>query len=85
MWNKMEEVRRQMEIKGIKKIAGMSWIEIDGKSFKFFAHDNSYPEIYPELKKLHNEIELIGYIPDTNWVLNDLGEEQKEGLLCSHR
>jgi len=55
----------------------MSWIEINGK---YFAHDNSYPEIYPELKKLHNEIESIGYIPDTNWILNDLGEEQKEGL-----
>ncbi|CAF1124058.1 unnamed protein product, partial [Didymodactylos carnosus] len=59
---KAESVRWKMAHENIRKIPGMTWIEIDGVSHSFYAHDTSHPksnEIYNELGKLQQD--LIDY------------------------
>ncbi len=87
---KMEEashVREKMRLLGIKKIPGQSWIEIDGVTHTLYASDSSHPkaaEIDAQWRKVNAELQKLGYIPDTSWVLQNISIEQKKILLCKH-
>jgi hypothetical protein len=77
-----------MEELGLKRIPGLSWIEVDGDVHSFVVQDKSHPrtaEIYAKLNELHHNMRVQGYIPDTAWVTREMGEEQKEDSLCYHR
>ncbi|XP_072992230.1 pentatricopeptide repeat-containing protein At2g03880, mitochondrial [Typha latifolia] len=86
-WNGVEHVRKAMRDRGMKKEPGRSWIELGKKVHVFTAGDLSHPQsdfIVRELNRLIGRISNKGYIPDTEFVLHDLGREQKEELLRYH-
>jgi pentatricopeptide repeat protein len=82
-----DRIRELMKEHAIRKIPGQSWIEVNGEVHRFFVHDQRHPrrrEIYLELEKLSTEMRRAGYVPDTNFILHDVEEEEKEHLLCYH-
>ncbi|CAM6118093.1 unnamed protein product [Calypogeia fissa] len=86
-WEKVSVVRTMMLERGVRKNPGRSWIEVDNKVHEFIVGDTSHPEskeIYTELNKLTGKMKAEGYIPDTQLVLQNIGEEDKELALCSH-
>ncbi|MBA0793451.1 hypothetical protein Gohar_017855, partial [Gossypium harknessii] len=87
MWEDMAKVRNLMTKRNLKKIPGWTWIEVDNKIHQFSVGDKSHPlskEIYGLLKSLIEKLELAGYVPDTNFVLHDVDEEVKVGMLYTH-
>lgn len=86
-WEDVAEVRRTMRDRGIKKEPGCSWIEVDKQLHTFILGDGSHPQItdiYRELHLLIRKLMEEGYVPDTNFVLQDLEVEQKEDSLRYH-
>lgn len=86
-WEDMAKTRDLMTKGGLKKIPGWTWIEVDEKLYQFSAGDKTHPrsnEIYEMLKRLGEKLELAGYVPDTSYVLHDVDEEVKKGLLYAH-
>ncbi|OMO85721.1 hypothetical protein COLO4_21487 [Corchorus olitorius] len=79
-WEEANLVRKEMKDVGIKKGAGCSWITVKNKVHSFQAKDTSHEmnsKIQEMLGKLRNEMKVAGYIPDTNFALYDLEEEEK--------
>ncbi|KAH9297554.1 hypothetical protein KI387_029236 [Taxus chinensis] len=86
-WGDVQKVRRLMKDKGIKKIPGCSWIEVNKIVHVFCVGDRSHPqtqEVYAKLEELSEEMRAAGYSPDSKHVLNDVEEEEKELFLCHH-
>ncbi|KAG6495244.1 pentatricopeptide repeat-containing protein At4g21065-like [Zingiber officinale] len=86
-WDDVAKVRELMANKGLRKTPGWTLIEIDKKTHRFRVGDKSNPlskEIYKTLKVLIEKLELAGYVPDTNFVLHDIDEELKAGILSTH-
>lgn len=76
-----------MKERNLIKEAGCSWIEVDNKVHKFHVGETSHPqtlEIYDKLDQLALKIKEFGYVPDTNFVLHELEEEQKVQYLFQH-
>ncbi|CAK9174893.1 unnamed protein product, partial [Ilex paraguariensis] len=70
-WEDMAKIRELMTHRRLKKIPGWTWIEADNKIHQFSVGDHTHPwskEIYEKLKSLSEELELAGYVPDTNCV-----------------
>ncbi|KAG0450737.1 hypothetical protein HPP92_026536 [Vanilla planifolia] len=87
MWDEVELIRQTMDHKGVVKKPGSSWIEIRGKVHMFLVGDASHPDakkIYALLEKLQIKMKEEGYVPDMNYVLHDVDEEQKEHTLSYH-
>eukprot|EP00253_Pinus_taeda_P001206 PITA_01206 len=86
-WDDRAKVRKLMEDRRVKKETGYTWIEVNGKVHTFVARDRSHShttEIYSMLEQLYGQMKGAGYVPDTNFVLHDVAEEQKEYFLFHH-
>ncbi|KAL5721963.1 hypothetical protein ACHQM5_005539 [Ranunculus cassubicifolius] len=86
-WDKVTETRKMMKTRNVKKDPGYSWIDVKGKTHSFVVDDKSHPEavlIYDKVKELIRIIKKEGYIPDTDFILHDLEEEDKERALYYH-
>lgn len=86
-WNDVGRVREAMKNRDVKKLPGFSYIELNGTIFKFYNGDQSHPdwkEIYTKLEEIRYRIREFGYVPETNYVLHDIGHEEKENALCYH-
>ncbi|GLT41907.1 hypothetical protein SLA2020_159360 [Shorea laevis] len=86
-WEDVSEIRRAMRDRGIAKEPGCSWIEANKQIHAFILGDNSHPQIKDINRKLNHlihELMGIGYVPDTNFVLQDLEREQREDSLRYH-
>lgn len=86
-WEDVTEVRKSMRIGGISKEPGCSWIEVNKKIHAFIVDDNSHPEkdvINRQVNLLSLRLRELGYLPDTNFVLQDLEGEQSEDSLRYH-
>jgi len=86
-WDCLANVRKKMKDKGVKKEPGVSWIEVKGRVHNFTARDRRHPQIrviYEKLEELTKLMKEAGYVPDTNFVLHDVEEEQKEQFLSYH-
>ncbi|KAG8381157.1 hypothetical protein BUALT_Bualt06G0093200 [Buddleja alternifolia] len=86
-WKNASKLRKLMKERGLVKEAGCSWIEIGNKVHKFYVGDTNHPEakeIYEELDELVMEIKEMGYVPDMNFVLHEVEEDQKEQYLFQH-
>eukprot|EP01018_Ginkgo_biloba_P022532 Gb_14918 [translate_table: standard] len=86
-WDGIEKVRNMMKNRRVKKTPGCSWIEVDKQVHAFLVGDTSHPqthEIYAKLETLSGQMKAAGYVPDMNFVLNDVEEEQKEQILFHH-
>jgi hypothetical protein len=87
LWEKSMDIRKRMKEMGVRKEAGCSWIEFGDEVHKFVAGDGSHPQS----EQLHGFLEILlekmkkeMYVPDTSCVLHNVGEEEKETLLCGH-
>ncbi|XP_057950036.1 putative pentatricopeptide repeat-containing protein At5g40405 [Malania oleifera] len=86
-WDRVSNVRQIMKAKGVRKLPGCSVIEVDGEVHEFFVGDESHPrygEIEEMLGEISKRLQLSGYVANTNPVLFDIEEEEKEGALYKH-
>lgn len=86
-WDDVGRVREAMKNRYVKKVPGFSYTEVDGVIHKFVNGDQSHlswQEIYRKLEEVRFRIESYGYVPETNYVLHDIGQEEKENALCYH-
>ncbi|ONI16348.1 hypothetical protein PRUPE_3G093300, partial [Prunus persica] len=87
MWGKVREIREMMTDRGVTKEPGISWIQIKNKVHYFLMGEKAHDEI-KEINMAVNELyrcfRATGYVPDTNFVLHDVAEEQKEDDLLYH-
>ncbi|XP_057873704.2 pentatricopeptide repeat-containing protein At1g08070, chloroplastic [Cryptomeria japonica] len=86
-WGEVQIIRRLMKDKGVRKSPGCSWIEGHKTVHAFCVGDRSHPqtqEIYVKLEKLSWEMKAAGYIPDSEHVLSDVEEEEKEFFVFHH-
>lgn len=86
-WEDAAKVRCLMKERGVTKSPGCSWIDVKGIIHSFIVGDTSHPlmdEILDKLESLYFEIKKIGYVPDTNYVLQNVEEDKKEFSLCGH-
>ncbi|XP_077230689.1 pentatricopeptide repeat-containing protein At3g62890-like [Tasmannia lanceolata] len=86
-WDDVERVRERMRGRKVQKTPGSSSIEIESSIHEFVIGDRSHPrskEIYEKLEELGMKLKLAGYVPNTNSVLHDICEEEKEHALNVH-
>ncbi|XP_051152625.1 pentatricopeptide repeat-containing protein At4g14820 [Andrographis paniculata] len=86
-WKNVGEVRHYMKKKGITKERGCSRIEDDDGIHEFLTADKSHRrtgEIYAKLEEVRDEVEKIGYAPNTNCVLLDIEEVEKKEIVLWH-
>lgn len=86
-FEKVAEFRDMMTQKKLKKVPGWTWIEVDNKTYQFSVGDRSHPqsnEIYEMLMSVIKKLEIAGYVPDTQFVLQDVEEEVKREMLYTH-
>lgn len=86
-WGQMEDARKGMMRKNVKKDPGFSWIDVKNKLHLFVVDDRSHPQadmIYEQVEDLITRIKKEGYVPDTDYVLLDVEEEEKERALYYH-
>ncbi|XP_058094822.1 pentatricopeptide repeat-containing protein At4g33170 isoform X2 [Magnolia sinica] len=86
-WGDAADARKTMRLKNVKKDPGYSWIEVKNRVHLFVAGDRSHPEvtaIYDKVEDLMRRIGDMGYVADTDFVLLDVEEEEKERALYYH-
>ncbi|KAJ7250553.1 hypothetical protein O6H91_19G018800 [Diphasiastrum complanatum] len=86
-WEDVVRVRTMMKERCVKRQPGRSLIEVEGKVHEFLVSDSSHlqrEEIYKELQRLSYQITKVGYVPDTQLVLHDVEEEEKEDMIWEH-
>uniref|UniRef100_A0A9I9DLE1 DYW domain-containing protein n=1 Tax=Cucumis melo TaxID=3656 RepID=A0A9I9DLE1_CUCME len=86
-WDDVLEIRGMMTKHRVLKIPGCSMIEANGVIHEFLAGDKTHPNmdaIEDMLVEMAMKLKLEGYTPDTNEVLLDVDEEEKESTLFRH-
>ncbi|CAJ1958005.1 unnamed protein product [Sphenostylis stenocarpa] len=86
-WDEAEKIRSSLSQKGMQKLPGCSWVEVDGVVHEFRVGDTSHPltlQIYEKLESLFKDLREAGYNPTTEFVLFDVEEEEKEYFLGCH-
>ncbi|XP_057851870.2 pentatricopeptide repeat-containing protein At3g24000, mitochondrial [Cryptomeria japonica] len=86
-WDEAANVWNTMKQRGVIKEPAHSWVVIKNKVHAFVAGDRSHPqaeEIYKTLEKLVAEMKEAGYEPNTESVLHDVEQVQKENSLYTH-
>lgn len=86
-WKEVDKIRDIMRDKGLRKNPGCSWIEVKNKVHMLLAGDKSLSQMAQILEKLHKlsmEMKRAGYSPHTDYVLQDVEEQEKEHILCGH-
>ncbi|KAF2315520.1 hypothetical protein GH714_039982 [Hevea brasiliensis] len=86
-WQDVAAIRSILQRKGLKKIPGISNVELNDHVHTFLAGDQFHPqskEIYEELDVLVGKMKEFGYMPETDSALHDVEEEDKECHLAVH-
>ncbi|KAL6619519.1 hypothetical protein ACP70R_031800 [Stipagrostis hirtigluma subsp. patula] len=86
-WKDVARIRQLMKNSGIKKRPGCSWVQGKKGTASFFVGDRTHPlspEIYALLGRLIDRIRAMGYVPETNFALHDVDDEEKNNLLAEH-
>ncbi|XP_019152820.1 PREDICTED: pentatricopeptide repeat-containing protein At1g34160 [Ipomoea nil] len=86
-WADVGRVRQAMKNRDVKKVPGFSYVEVNGVMYKFVNGDKSHPDwiaIYGKLDEIWVRISEYGYVPETNYVLHDIEQEDKENALSYH-
>ncbi|KAK9161833.1 hypothetical protein Syun_008174 [Stephania yunnanensis] len=87
LWNDASEIRKLMRDRGVTKMPGCSWIQVNKKVYTFVAADKrniQSEEIYEFLQHISEKMRHAGYSPNTDFVLQDVDQEEKVEVLCSH-
>ncbi|KAJ4967324.1 hypothetical protein NE237_019173 [Protea cynaroides] len=80
-------IRKEMKECRVRKEPGLSWIEVGNQVHEFAAGGQRHPQreaICAELDVLVGQLKEIGYVPERNSALHDIGEEHKEDQLLYH-
>ncbi|XP_010275459.1 PREDICTED: pentatricopeptide repeat-containing protein At4g16835, mitochondrial [Nelumbo nucifera] len=86
-WDQVARVRQLMKDKKVVKMPGYSWVEVKSVVHEFRSGDRVHPKlasIHAKLDDLEHRMKLAGYVPDLDFALHDVGEEQKEMILLRH-
>jgi pentatricopeptide repeat protein len=86
-WDDRAKIIKMMKDRDVKKEPGRSWIEVKSRVHTFVVEDRSHPQmsdIYAKLDELTRQIEQVGYVPDMNFILHDVEQEQKQHSLGYH-
>ncbi|KAH7685977.1 TPR-like protein [Dioscorea alata] len=86
-WDEAGMVRKLMRERGVAKVPGHSSISLDGVVHEFVASDQKHPQIgkiTQEWNKILKRLREEGYVPDTENLLLDLEEEEKETVIHLH-
>lgn len=86
-WADVGRVRQAMKNRDVKKVPGFSYVEVNGAIYKFVNGDKNHPDwnaIYGKLDEIWFKISEHGYVPETNYVLHDIEQEEKENALSYH-
>uniref|UniRef100_A0ACD5YF26 Uncharacterized protein n=3 Tax=Avena sativa TaxID=4498 RepID=A0ACD5YF26_AVESA len=86
-WKDVARIRNLMKNSGIKKRPGCSWVQGKKGTASFFVGDRSHslsPQIYSLLERLIDRIKSMGYVPETDFALHDVDDEEKNNLLAEH-
>ncbi|KAL2338884.1 hypothetical protein Fmac_013330 [Flemingia macrophylla] len=86
-WEQVAGLRKLMDERGVKKEPGFSIIEMEGLVNEFVAGRRDHPlaeAIYAKVYEMLESIRVVGYVPDTDGVLHDLVEEERENPLFYH-
>ncbi|KAJ9170617.1 hypothetical protein P3X46_018711 [Hevea brasiliensis] len=86
-WEGVARMRALLKDSGIEKEPGCSSIEVSNKVHEFFAGDLRHPktkEIYMMLEEMEGWLKAHGYTPQTEIVLHDLSDVEKEQSLKVH-
>ncbi|KAI3895717.1 hypothetical protein MKW98_025508 [Papaver atlanticum] len=81
LWDDASKIREMMRDRGIFKMPGCSWIQVKNKVYTFVAGDkenDKSDEIYSFLDELGEKMRFAGYMPNTDYVLQDVDQEEKE-------
>ncbi|KAF3456706.1 hypothetical protein FNV43_RR01360 [Rhamnella rubrinervis] len=87
-WKECERLREMVKMKGLKKEAGRSWVEIDKEVHFFFNGDETHQfieKIHEVLKEMEKKMRAeMGYVPGVKFDLHDVEDESKEESLRVH-
>ncbi|XP_015579720.2 putative pentatricopeptide repeat-containing protein At5g59200, chloroplastic [Ricinus communis] len=86
-WKEAAQVRAEMKQGGMEKEPGCSSIEVNNKIHEFLLGDIRHPQkeaIYKKLEELNQRLTLEGYTPETEVVLHDIENWEKERALAIH-
>ncbi|KAG6726172.1 hypothetical protein I3842_02G068100 [Carya illinoinensis] len=87
-WEDVANVRKLMNDRGVKKVTGVSMIELEGVLNEFIAGERAHPqaaEIYAKVDEMLERIRSISYVPNTDGIsCFDIEEEEKEKPLYYH-
>lgn len=87
LWSEALETRKLMRDRGVTKNPGCSWIQVRNRVHTFVVGDKSNDqsdEIYRFLDYMGEKMRIAGYLPNTDFVLQDVDQEEKEEVLCNH-
>ncbi|KAL5723992.1 hypothetical protein ACHQM5_007313 [Ranunculus cassubicifolius] len=86
-WDQVARVRQLMRDNKVVKTPGYSWIEMKNVVHEFRSGDRLHRElasIHKKLSELEKRMKLAGYVPDLDFALHNVEEEQKERILLRH-
>lgn len=87
-WKDFADVRKLMNDRGVKKVRGVSAIELDGVVHEFIAGGRAHPqseEIYTKVDEIRERIRCSGNTPDIDGAAAaDADKDKREGLLQYH-
>ncbi|KAL4573483.1 hypothetical protein LXL04_020291 [Taraxacum kok-saghyz] len=86
-WGDVGTMRLKMRDKMVKKVPGVSWVEVQNKIHTFSVGDLTHsdtPQIYGFLNDLDFKLREEGYVCLPKLVLHDVEEEEKEHMLKYH-
>jgi len=86
-WGDVARIRALMKARGITKEPGCSWVGVNGVTHLFHVEDRGHPraaEIYRKVEEMTERIRAEGYVPDTDWALQDEAPEGRERGLAYH-
>ncbi|KAI4366858.1 hypothetical protein MLD38_022671 [Melastoma candidum] len=86
-WDEAAEIRKMLRDQGVGKRPGISWIHVKNKTYKFLVGEKSNEqteEISRFLQDVRKKMNDAGYLPETENVLQDVDQAEKEAALCNH-
>lgn len=86
-WEKVKELRKFMNEKGLQTTPGCSTIVLKGVVHDFVVDDVSHPhkdEIYEMLDEINKQLKIAGYVAEITSELHNLGAEEKGCVLTYH-
>lgn len=87
-WNECERLRKLAWSKGLKKVAGRSWVEVEKEIHFFYGGDDTHPlteKIHQVLMEMEKRMkEELGFVYGVKYALRDIQEESKEESLRVH-